>query len=169
MKVVGIDPGLKGGIAFYDGETLVVYPTPLVVEHFIKKGKKATRNLMNLEQLQTYFREHKPTIGFLEKVTARPGQGVTSMFRFGMNFGEFRSALTFSGIPFAEIRPQVWKAEFKLNAEKNASLELARELFPDNAPKDFKLKKQDGMAEASLIAKFGFDNPISFFDNGPNR
>jgi crossover junction endodeoxyribonuclease RuvC len=160
MKIMGIDPGLTGGLAFYDGENLEVFATPVVVEHFIKNGKKATRSLMDLKVVSAMIKHQKPDRAVLEKVAARSGQGVTSMFRFGMNFGEHRGILTALEIPFIEATPQAWKKVFLLNSDKDDSLDLAREVFPSHAKTSFKLKKHNGLAEAALIAKYGFDNPI---------
>lgn len=160
MIVLGIDPGLNGGIAFWDGETLTVSATPVLTESFVKNGKKATRNLMDLDAVRDLILKNKPDRAVLEKVAARSGQGVTSMFRFGMNFGEHRGIMSALNIPFIEVTPQVWKRDYRLNSDKDDSLDLAREVFPDHAKTSFKLKKHDGLAEAALIAKYGFDNPL---------
>lgn len=155
---MGIDPGLKGGVAFYDGKDIVAYYTPVVEEEFVKNGKKKTRNNMDLDGLRKLIVEHNPTGAVLEKVTARPGQGVTSMFRFGQGFGEYRGLFTGMGLAWVEVTPQTWKKTFDLSSDKDPSLTLARELWPDKAKEYFRLKKQDGVAEAALIAKYGFDN-----------
>ncbi len=157
MKVLGIDPGLKGGMAFYDGVIMIPMYTPVVSESFVKNGKKQERNLLDLATIRDLIEEHKPDLAILEKVAARSGQGVTSMFRFGQGFGEFRGILTAMRVTFEEPTPQAWKKTFTLDSEKETSLELARQLFPANAKESFRLKKQDGVAEAALIAKYGFD------------
>lgn len=156
MYVLGIDPGLKGGIAIWNGSTLIVYPTPTYQVSFIKNGKKQNRSEMDLIRVCEIIREHTPDRAILEKVTARPGQGVTSMFRFGQNLGQYQGILTSIGIPTEEITPQPWKKHYGLGSEKYASLELAKELFPGH-DKIFKLKKNDGLAEAALMAKYGYD------------
>lgn len=162
MTIMGIDPGLSGGIAFLNEGSLTVYPTPVVTEQFVKNGKKKNRNLMDLEAVRDIMEKHKPERAVLEQVAARSGQGVTSMFRFGMNFGEYRAMMTALRIPFVQVTPQKWKTGYNLDADKDASLRVARQIWPENAPTDFRLKKQDGMAEAALIAKFGVDNPEIF-------
>lgn len=47
----------------------------------------------------------------LERVGARPGQGVTSMFKFGENFGFIQGLLTACSIPYGLVTPQKWKRE----------------------------------------------------------
>jgi len=155
MKIIGIDPGLKGGIAILeDGNIIFADYTPVYSEDFIKGGKKKTRNIMDVAAISDIMLEFKPDCGILEKVTARPGQGSTSMFRFGMGVGEYHGLLTALTIPYKEIRPQEWKKHFNLTSDKVESLNLATTLWPDWS-KSFRLKKQDGIAEAALMAKYG--------------
>lgn len=45
----------------------------------------------------------------LEKASARPGQGVSSMFAFGMNYGIWQGSLESYGIPFEFVTPQKWQ------------------------------------------------------------
>ena len=42
----------------------------------------------------------------LERVHAMPGQGVTSMFSFGANYGYWRGVLQGLRIPFTEVHPR---------------------------------------------------------------
>ncbi len=159
---IGIDPGLKGGIAFYHPEELIVYLTPVNALTFIKAGKKKTRNEMDLDTLREIIVRYDGAsfqidCAYVEHVSAMPGQGVTGMFRFGQNFGQWQGLLAGFGIRTVLVRPQTWKASYGLTRSKNTSLELARETWPDNAKESFRLKKHDGAAEAALIAKYGYD------------
>lgn len=47
----------------------------------------------------------------LEKVHAMPGQGVTSMFTFGENFGFWKGFLAAHKVPYVLTTPQVWMKE----------------------------------------------------------
>ena len=159
---IGIDPGLKGAIAFYHPEELIVIPTPVKSTTFVKQGKKKTRNEMDLDRVREILVEfdgasYKVEVAYLEHVAAMSGQGVTSMFRFGQNYGQWEGMLAGFGIRTETVWPQTWKASYGLTRTKTTSLELAREYWPDNAEESFRLKKHDGMAEAALIAKYGYD------------
>lgn len=157
MFIVGIDPGLKGGIAFYTPTELLAHRTPIIAVPYVKKGKKTTRNDMNLagckELLQTYTITHV----FLEKVSAMPGQGVTGMFRFGQNLGQWQGILVGMGLDYTMVTPQVWKRQAELiKADKGDSVELARKIWPDHDGM-FKYKTADeGRAEAALMARYGW-------------
>ena len=92
----------------------------------------------------------------LEHVGARPGQGVTSMFSFGENFGFIQGLLTAYSIPFELVRPQKWKKEFSITADKNSSIAVCKRLFPDVSllPTARCTKDNDGIAEALLMAEY---------------
>ena len=153
MEWAGIDPGINGGLAFHDDPTLIVYPAPIISTPFVKAGKRRTRNVMDLTEAARRLRKHSPRRAMIERVSAGRGQGVTGMFRFGENFGQWQGMLAALGIETHFVSPQVWKRYFGLTKEKDASLELARVIFEENAG-DFRLKKHDGLAEASLIARY---------------
>ena len=92
----------------------------------------------------------------VEHVNAMPGQGVTSCFSFGQNFGFILGLLRAFVIPFELVRPQKWKKEFSCTSDKNTSIEVAQRLFPDvdlrRTPKCS--KPHDGIAEALLMAEY---------------
>ena len=160
LFIVGIDPGLKGGIALYKPEELIAHRTPTIEVDFVKKGKKTKRADMDLEGARKILNRDDIYHVFLEQVNAMPGQGVTGMFRFGQNLGHWQGLLTGLAIPYTMVRPQVWKRHVGLiGSDKESSIEYARELWPDHAKAEFKYKKADeGRAEAALIAKYGFDS-----------
>jgi crossover junction endodeoxyribonuclease RuvC len=159
LYIVGIDPGLKGGIAYYHPTKLITYRTPTIEVPFIKKGKKKTRNDMDLENLRDEMRLSDIDHVFLEKVSAMPGQGVTGMFRFGQNLGQWQGLLVALDLPYTMVTPQAWKKHMGLiKADKGKSVDLAREFWPEHQTTSFKYKGADeGRAEASLIAKYGWE------------
>lgn len=156
MFIVGIDPGLSGGIAYYTPDQLFAYRTPTVAVPYVKKGKKTTRNDMDLNHIYEEMRISDITHVFLEQVSAMPGQGVTGMFRFGQNLGQWQGMLAGLGLDYTMVRPQVWKKQAGLiKASKGDSVELARKLWPNTD--SFKYKTADeGRAEAALIARYGW-------------
>ena len=158
MIICGIDPGLKGGIAFYTPTALFAYRTPVVQVDHVKKGKKGKRPIMDLAEAMTMLTNSNPTHTYLELVSAMPGQGVTGMFRFGQNLGQWEGILVGLGLDYTLVRPQVWKKQAGLiGAEKGDSIELARKTWPDHGDL-FKYKTADeGRAEAALIARYGWN------------
>ena len=49
-----------------------------------------------------------------------PGQGVTSMFNFGQNFGAIKGVCAALNLPIVFVRPSKWKKHFELiNSSKD--------------------------------------------------
>jgi crossover junction endodeoxyribonuclease RuvC len=46
---------------------------------------------------------------FIERVAARPGQGVTSMFRFGLTAGQIIGLVAGLRVPYSLVLPQRWQ------------------------------------------------------------
>ena len=79
-----------------------------------------------------------------------PGQGVSSTFNFGRNYGMLLMALTAAGIPFTEVTPQKWQGimDCRTGGDKNISKRRAQQLFPNTDVHHWN-------ADALLIASYG--------------
>jgi len=82
-----------------------------------------------------------------------PGQGVSSMFNYGMGYGIYKGIFAALDIPFQEVPPVKWKREFSLDKDKSKSIQAAKQLFPKEAIN--LLKSKDGRSEALLLAEYG--------------
>ncbi len=153
-NVLGIDPGLSGALAMWDGETLVTMPMPAVKA--TGRGREVVWPVLNQQWDEHFFwAEHV----FLERVGVRPGEGVSSAFKFGLVFGGLRGMIAAKMLPLTLVTPTKWKKAYSLPASKEAAVIRATELFPANA-KEFRGPRGgllDGIAEAALIAKYGHD------------
>lgn len=145
--IIGIDPGFSGAIAFLDKTNLVaVYDLPLTTV----MGRKQ----IDAEKLKKYIPNTRGIeYAVIEDVHAMPDQGVVSMFRFGYNAGILFGLLTGLNIKILRVKPAVWKSALGLDSNKKNSLILACKLFP-HAENSFARAKDDGRAEAALIAYF---------------
>jgi len=149
--IIGIDPGVSGAVAFFDDFKVTVFDMPTMA-----LGKKRQVNAAELSkiiygQARTFglcdFRK-----AYLEQVSARPGQGVTAMFNFGVSYGIVQGVLAALKIPTVLVSPGMWKRRAGLlGKDKDMSRTLAQRLFPDA---DLSLKKHVGRADAILIAYF---------------
>jgi crossover junction endodeoxyribonuclease RuvC len=148
LSVVGVDPGKSGGVAKYDGTSLVTLEIP-------KAGKFVVwPELMDLLDILILPADHL----FIEKVGARPDQGTVSMFNFGYATGRITGIFQASRTPITEASPSVWKPAMKVKADKSTSVIRIMELFPKQT-KDFIGPRggyKDGIAEAALIALYGY-------------
>lgn len=114
MTFIGVDPGKKGSLALLENGAVSIFPfdEDTCIEVL---GKVAPHT----------------SICCLEHVGSMPGQGVTSMFHFGENFGFIQGVLRAYKIPFELVRPQKWKKEFSITGDKNSSIQVCKRLFPD--------------------------------------
>jgi hypothetical protein len=141
---MGVDPGLKGGIAFY----FPSHPNRVSAEDMPTVNQQIDAHTLGrrIEQL-------RPDVAIIELVGARPGQGVSSMFNFGEGCGAIRGVLVALNVPITFVPPSTWKKHFRLSKDKDESRQRALELFPVSRDL-FTLKKHEGRAEAALIARF---------------
>ena len=163
MRIIGIDPGLSGGIAILDDLKIFdAFDIPIMSE-----GKK-NKNQLNSAQLVNIIKKHilpnGETFVIVEQVSAMPGQGVTSMFNFGQTFGSIKGICAALGLPIFYVRPAKWKKHFELiNSSKDASRTKVIEMYPSISARLTK-KKDVNKADAILIARY-FRDCRSQFDN----
>lgn len=139
--VVGIDPGLRGGIAFLRGEELEAHDIPLA------------GNEIDLDEVLRLLRHAKVDMALIEAAGAMPKQGVASTFKFGVAVGMLRGCLAACWIETHIVSASVWKRHFKLDRDKEKSRALAIRLWPGTGY--FSRKSDHGRAEASLLARYG--------------
>lgn len=124
-KLIAIDPGKNGGIAFYsiDKEKLIeVINMPETPQDLLM--------LLNKYRLNSKC--------YMEKVGGMPGQGGMAMFNFGKGFGHLEMALLSLKIPTMEVTPQKWQKCLQLGNRgkksktewKNKLKQCAQRLYP---------------------------------------
>lgn len=154
--IIGVDPGASGAIAIIEstGKLVHVFDMPSVE---IVSGGRAKRRVspeMLAAELRLYA--DQGAVAYLEQVGAMPGQGVSSMFAFGQAFGIVLGVMAGLAIPCQTVTPAKWKKDLKLNGGKDAARAKAAQIWPGQAG-EFKRVKDDGKAEAALIAAWGLD------------
>ena len=156
MKIIGIDPGLSGGIAFLENnKVLCIFDMPVMSEG--KKNKRQLNSAQLVNLIKENIKSDKEVAVIVEQVNAMPGQGVTSMFNFGQSFGILKGICSAMRLPVYFIRPAKWKKYFGLiNSEKDASRTKAIEMFP-NFSSQLSKKKDSNKADAILIASFYYE------------
>mgnify|MGYP000329389350 CR=1 FL=1 len=150
--VLGFDPGLSGAVAILgrDGLLVDVIDMPTVE---VKVGSSMKRQVAPAA-LAAELQMFQNSVAYVEKVNAMPGQGVSSMFSLGRSMGVIEGVLSGLHIPYTAVRPAEWVKAMRMAAGKDGSRQRAMELFPSHAHL-FKRVKDDGRADATLIAFFG--------------
>ena len=160
MRIIGIDPGLSGGIAVLDDLKIFdMFDMPIMSE-----GKK-NKNQLNSAQLVNIIKKHivlGKTFVIVEQVSAMPGQGVTSMFNFGQTFGSIKGICAALNLPIFYVRPAKWKKHFELiNSSKDASRTKVIEMYPSISDR-LSRKKDVNKADAILIGRYFRDSRAQF-------
>lgn len=139
MTYIGVDPGKSGAMAVINGDNVTVIPFD---------EKEYIDILLDCDILNT--------VACIEHVHSMPGQGVSSVFNFGMNFGWIQGIFAAYGIPYELVTPQKWKKEFSATSDKNTSIDVCKRLFPSvSLKKTERCKKDDdGIAESLLLAEY---------------
>jgi crossover junction endodeoxyribonuclease RuvC len=150
--VIGADPGKKGAIALIKPSGVAAWSVRIPL---FERGKLAW---VDASRVQVLLGDVSGVPCYVEHVHAMPEQGVSSSFNFGVGFGSLLAALGATGAEIKLVAPQVWKKALGLPRGKESSLARAREMFPD-VP--LPLKKDEGKAEALLIAKYGLEMELS--------
>lgn len=152
MIILGIDPGLSGAIAIYNiyTEELVVMDMPVV--EMTRNGKH--KREVSPALVADVIAGKGAVRAYMERVSAMPGQGVSSMFSFGRSAGIIEGVLAAYEIPVTLVTPQAWMKGMAVRAGKDGSRERAMQLFPAYSTL-FARKKDDGRSDAALIAKYG--------------
>lgn len=147
-RILGIDPGMTGGIALLDTSSLAA-----VEVHDMPTVHKA----VDPAALAALIRELRPDLAVVEEVGPQPRDGVIQAFSFGQSYATARVACLLLDVPVHLVRPQAWKAYFRLRGGpegKEMGRGLALRRFPASA-KSFGLKKHHNRAEAALLALYG--------------
>jgi hypothetical protein len=138
---IGIDPGKTGAIAVMDADDMSVrvYDMPGTIEE-----KRAI--LSEIGSVRCAWIE-KP---FFPRMI-----GIKNAVTIAQAYGEMKACLFFAGVPTNEVPPAAWKKHFGLSTDKDASRAYASSVFPDQSHL-WARKKDDGRAEAVLIAYYGW-------------
>ena len=145
--IIGIDPGLSGAIAFMSDEGYLIGVVDMPTIDVVGKKKVSPQMLVSL--LEDYD-DVKMVV--IEEVGAMPGQGVTSMFNFGYSAGILAGVCAGLRMPMVFYRPAAWKRAAGVPADKGAARQMAQRLWPGS--RDFDRAKDDGRAEAALLARW---------------
>ena len=153
MRIIGIDPGLSGGIAILDDNKVIeLFDMPVMPDG--KKNKRQLNSALLVKLIKDNIKNLEDTVMVVEQVNAMPGQGVTSMFNFGQTFGAIKGICAALGLPIFFVRPAKWKKHFELiNSSKDSSRTKAIEMYP-SISEQLSKKKDVNKSDAILIARY---------------
>lgn len=156
MRILGIDPGLRGGLALIE-----VWPHETLV-HFAVDVPLFGSGHVDAKHVYDEISGWRVDCAWIERAQAFPGQGASSGFEYGRAVGALEACVHAAGVPLALADPRTWKKHFNLPGKtkapdyKEQARMAALALFPD-AERWLRRKMDHGRAEALLIAAFGAD------------
>jgi len=150
VKVLGIDPGVRGGLAIVeinDGAA------PQLVDAIdIPVAGVGAKERVDVLAIRTWIIAHRPQHALIERAQAMPKQGASSGFKYGRAVGAIEAVLACCEIPMTVVEPSAWKKAHHLRGgDKESGRQRALQLFPA-AHALFARKKDHGRGEAALIA-----------------
>ena len=170
--VVGVDPGLDGGIAAIKLDQTGAASSVDVIPMPTKPGPAGRRDVDGaavgsfLNGYISYERLWEIKVVAVESVHAMPKQGVSSCFNFGKGYGKILGIIESFEIPLDEPTPQQWqklvlggmgaKRGKGERRDKDMSIRFVLNHFPKVNLKatERSTKLHDGMAEAVCIAEY---------------
>lgn len=147
---IGVDPGAQGAFALLDptGQLVEVWDMPMVDKEVV--APLVLEIVARCEDLSDRHLE-----AWVERAQAMPNQGVATTFRYARGYGVVLGVLGARHVPTHHLPAAVWKRAAHLSKDKDVSRRRAIELWPAHATA-FARKKDDGRAEAALIARHGW-------------
>lgn len=154
--ILGIDPGLDGGIALICPERALAYITP--TRQLSKGSSKRDYDTKGMIRL---LRCGPPCLVIIEAVHAIPKarMSTSAMFRMGFGLGLWHGMLCALEIPFQCVTPQAWKKVVLAGTKKDkaAAITFCQRRFPGvsllASPKC--RTPHDGMADSLCLAEYG--------------
>jgi crossover junction endodeoxyribonuclease RuvC len=148
MKALEIDHGLSGALAIVDLVNSVPMLIDLIDMPSTGTGAKARVDVIAVAE---WIAQHGPSVAFIERAQAFPGQGASSGFSYGRATGAVETVVALHRVPCTFVEASVWKRTLHLpGKDKEAARQRALQLFPTRH--DLLARKKDhGRAEAALL------------------
>jgi len=151
LEILSIDPGITGALVWMQGGKIQRIEDMPIMAKLTGKGIQ-----VNPAEFARLIGVRTPDKAYVERVSAMPGQGVSSMFTFGHGVGIIHGVLASFQVPMKLITPQAWKKFHSLmKKEKDAARSLAIVNHPYVA-EHLRLKKHGGRADAICIGDYAY-------------
>jgi hypothetical protein len=131
---IGVDPGSSSGaIAIVKDGHLSIYGMNRKSEQQIEK---VFYNVLLDKDLTTQI------FAVIERVSPHKGQGLTSTFKFGVNYGFLRACLVANRIPFRDFTPKEWQKHYSMVRKKTPSRIVDGKKIPGTKEPDKQWKER---------------------------
>lgn len=139
MTYLGIDPGSSSG----------AYVLITSEKHIL-----LAKDFTSYSDIVHDLKDVKIFHAVLEHVHAFPKQGVSSVFKFGANFGAWEGILTALEIPYSLITPQRWQKSILDSAKAKGNTKAAALAFVQRQYPGRRFNKTSGISDALCMAHY---------------
>jgi crossover junction endodeoxyribonuclease RuvC len=147
-RYLGIDPGLSGALAIVETINGVPVLVDAVDMPSTGSGAKARVDIIAAAE---WIAKHAPSMAYVERAQAFPGQGASSGFSYGRAVGAIEAVVALCSIPMILVEAAAWKKRLHLpGKDKEGARQRALQLFPSQHVL-LSRKRDHGRAEAALI------------------
>ena len=153
MRVLGVDPGIYGGLAVVE---IINGAAPTLIECVdIPVIGTGAKERVDVAAIRNFIDRHRPVRALIERAQAMPRQGSSSGFKYGRAVGAIEATVALCSIPMEIVEPSAWKRFWHLpGKDKEAARQKAVQLFP-GAHAVLARKRDHGRGEAMLVALYG--------------
>lgn len=161
MKLVAIDPGLSGAIAYMDTKTGELTLHDMPVEARIRISSKKLVKQVDRTKLHELLQFYREDLGaehlFVEQVNGMPGQSAPAAFQFGVGYGVILMSASVLRYIIEPVYPLTWKTALRCPADKHMAVTRANELLPTHRSlwAEGGIDRRSGKAEAAMLALYG--------------
>lgn len=145
QAVMGIDPGVDGGLAVLNAAGIPIYIQGL-------NSRMTQREVVAIvEEASKYLIFFGGVFCFIEKVGVMPTDGRKGANTFGRIDGLLRGASLAFKLEVKDVSPMIWQSRMQCmsGGQKNITKKRAQELFPA-------IKMTHAIADSLLIARYGW-------------
>jgi crossover junction endodeoxyribonuclease RuvC len=155
-RYLGVDPGLSGALAIVESIGGIATLLDAIDMPVIGTGRKARVDVLAAAK---WIAEHAPSVAYVERAQAFPGQGASSGFSYGRAAGAIETVAALHRLPVMMVEPAAWKKKLRLpGKDKEAARQRALSIFPRRH--DLLARRRDERrAEAALIVVAHLEGP----------
>jgi len=120
FQCYGWDPGANGAVCCISLD----HSNIIKQVESIRFSKHSDNDVLDfIARNKAKLKDPTRCFGYIERVSAMPGQGVSSTFKFGTAYGKALMAMLASGINFELVTPSQWQKEFGLTKKGQSKTE----------------------------------------------
>jgi len=155
VRVLGVDPGAAGAVAFLEIAGPVVTDLEVIDLPVHKIGKRSRLDEYALaREIDARLKGDPFRAAIIEQGGVRPQNGRIGAAAFWLGLGAIRGILAANFIPIEIVTPAGWKQALRVTGDKDASRLRASAIFPRWSGL-WARARDHGRAEAALIALHG--------------